>query len=360
MVDGRRHRRHRARCGATFFNQPWRERQLRPGIEHRCCSARLEIVHGAPPDDQPGRRPRRRQDRSIVAVYPQSEKAGCTRPGTREAGWPRCCVARARGIADPVPPRSCAPARTSSTARAPFHDIHQPESMARRASRPAAGWCSTSCSGCSWRWCSASGSSSGRLPGIGHDARRRDWSGAGSTSGCPFPLTGAQRRVIAEIEADLGRPHPMHRLLQGDVGSGKTVVAVSALLVAVQGGHQGALMAPTEVLAEQHYLGRARPARRASPCPTTPTACSGARRPLLRVELLTNRTTGGRAAPHPGRAGRRLGRPRHRHPRAHPGGQSTSDRSAWSSSTSSTASASSSGPRCATQERGRARCPTCW
>ena len=71
----------------------------------------------------------------------------------------------------------------------------------------------------------------------------------------PYPLTGAQARVIGEIEADLAQPVPMHRLLQGDVGAGKTVVAVSAMLVAVQGGHQGALMAPTEVLAEQHALG---------------------------------------------------------------------------------------------------------
>jgi ATP-dependent DNA helicase RecG len=59
--------------------------------------------------------------------------------------------------------------------------------------------------------------------------------------------------VIGEIGADLAAPVPMHRLLQGEVGSGKTVVAVTALLAAVEGGHQGALMAPTEVLAEQHH-----------------------------------------------------------------------------------------------------------
>ena len=70
----------------------------------------------------------------------------------------------------------------------------------------------------------------------------------------PFALTGDQEKVIGEIEGDLASRHPMHRLLQGDVGSGKTVVAVSALLVAVEGGMQGALMAPTEVLAEQHAL----------------------------------------------------------------------------------------------------------
>ncbi|MFM8651408.1 MAG: ATP-dependent DNA helicase RecG, partial [Acidimicrobiaceae bacterium] len=63
------------------------------------------------------------------------------------------------------------------------------------------------------------------------------------------------QRVINEIDNDLAAPHPMHRLLQGDVGSGKTVVAVSAMLAAVQSRHQGALMAPTEVLAEQHFAG---------------------------------------------------------------------------------------------------------
>ena len=71
----------------------------------------------------------------------------------------------------------------------------------------------------------------------------------------PYDLTGAQRRAVGEIVHDRAGGHPMHRLLQGDVGAGKTVVALSALLVAVQGGHQGALMAPTEVLAEQHFLG---------------------------------------------------------------------------------------------------------
>ncbi|HZW36810.1 MAG: ATP-dependent DNA helicase RecG [Deltaproteobacteria bacterium] len=69
----------------------------------------------------------------------------------------------------------------------------------------------------------------------------------------PFALTGAQRRVVNEILKDLSRPHPMHRLLQGDVGSGKTIVAWIAALVAWRKGAQAALMAPTEILAEQHY-----------------------------------------------------------------------------------------------------------
>ncbi|WP_067066114.1 ATP-dependent DNA helicase RecG [Roseateles chitosanitabidus] len=69
----------------------------------------------------------------------------------------------------------------------------------------------------------------------------------------PFALTGAQRRVCEEIAGDLARPQPMHRLLQGDVGSGKTVVAAIAAAVAIDAGWQCALMAPTEILAEQHF-----------------------------------------------------------------------------------------------------------
>lgn len=70
----------------------------------------------------------------------------------------------------------------------------------------------------------------------------------------PYELTRAQRRVLGEITTDLRRRAPMNRLLQGDVGSGKTVVAAAALWLSVGGGYQGALMAPTEILAEQHYL----------------------------------------------------------------------------------------------------------
>jgi ATP-dependent DNA helicase RecG len=69
----------------------------------------------------------------------------------------------------------------------------------------------------------------------------------------PFPLTAGQRSVGAEIEADLAKEHPMHRLLQGEVGAGKTVVALRAMLTVVDAGGQAALLAPTEVLAQQHF-----------------------------------------------------------------------------------------------------------
>lgn len=70
----------------------------------------------------------------------------------------------------------------------------------------------------------------------------------------PFDFTSAQKRVIREIFNDLMSPKPMNRLLQGDVGSGKTVVALAAILLVVENGYQAAVMAPTEILAEQHYL----------------------------------------------------------------------------------------------------------
>jgi ATP-dependent DNA helicase RecG len=70
----------------------------------------------------------------------------------------------------------------------------------------------------------------------------------------PFKPTAAQKRVLAEIAADLERPYPMHRLLEGDVGSGKTIVALEAATIVIENGYQVALMAPTEILAAQHFL----------------------------------------------------------------------------------------------------------
>jgi ATP-dependent DNA helicase RecG len=97
---------------------------------------------------------------------------------------------------------------------------------------------------------------------------RRDWQSAPGipvpyneqaltafTGMLPFELTGAQKRVINEMLADMARDVPMNRLLQGDVGAGKTVIAAAGMVAAVQGGLQAALMAPTEILAEQHYQG---------------------------------------------------------------------------------------------------------
>jgi ATP-dependent DNA helicase RecG len=91
---------------------------------------------------------------------------------------------------------------------------------------------------------------SGRQPGLAIDPPGR--LAAGLRASLPWALTRAQERVWADIRADMAQPHPMNRLLQGDVGSGKTVIAALAILTAIEAGHQAALMAPTEILAEQH------------------------------------------------------------------------------------------------------------
>ena len=102
---------------------------------------------------------------------------------------------------------------------------------------------------------------------LGVLAKRRDWQEEGignafnTDSGClepffnslPYKLTSAQIRALAEIQSDLSKPKPMSRLLQGEVGSGKTVVATAAMLLSAANGYQAALMAPTEILAEQHF-----------------------------------------------------------------------------------------------------------
>jgi ATP-dependent DNA helicase RecG len=92
-----------------------------------------------------------------------------------------------------------------------------------------------------------------RAPAIGVDAVEMD----ALLAALPFELTGDQRRAVDEVVADLAREAPMRRLLQGDVGSGKTAVAAVALAAVVRAGWQGALMAPTEILARQHHAGLA-------------------------------------------------------------------------------------------------------
>jgi ATP-dependent DNA helicase RecG len=103
----------------------------------------------------------------------------------------------------------------------------------------------------------------------------------------PFALTGAQRRVGEEIARDLARPVPMHRLLQGDVGSGKTVVAALAAAIAIDSGWQCALMAPTEILAEQHFaklIGWLEPLL--APCGKRVAWLTGSQKKKQRTEML--------------------------------------------------------------------------
>ncbi len=254
------------RC--TFFNQPWREHQLKKlgpddaGLEV-AMFGRIEVFRGQrqmtnPIVDIIGDSSGGRTGR-IVPIYPQSEKA---RLSTWELGeWTSQVLRRshARGIDDPVPAEILE--RHDLVARGDaFAGLHAPTSMAQevlarrrlvfdelfrlqvalvRRKREI------EAASLGIRHVVSDDDDRAKAPGL--VARYLGW--------FPYDLTGAQARAIAEIRHDLAGPVPMHRLLQGDVGSGKTVVAMAALLTAVQGGHQGALMAPTEVLAEQHALG---------------------------------------------------------------------------------------------------------
>ncbi|MBV8985976.1 MAG: ATP-dependent DNA helicase RecG [Acidimicrobiia bacterium] len=266
----------------TFFNQPWRAKQLAVG---------REAIFFGKVDNYKGRRQMTspvvdlvgNKTGKIIPVYPQSEKAGLTswdfEPLMTEA------LTRAGEFADPLPEewrdRLDVVDRTWA-----FRHIHEPESMAAaqaarkrlvvdelvRLQVPLV-----------MRKRAVERESKGIQHTVDGELVHR------FHAALPFPLTGAQQRAITEIGSDLAGPHPMHRLLQGDVGSGKTVVAVTTLLMAVQGGYQGALMAPTEVLAEQHELG-VRDLLRDLQVPDTDPGTMFGERPLT-VALLTNRTT---------------------------------------------------------------------
>jgi len=241
------------RLDLVFFNQPYRARQLKPGSlvavfgrigrfngKKQMVNPTVDVL--GDPDERP---------RPIVAVYPQSEKVDLPSWVVLKAVDETLARCRQRGISDPID--AATRARYSLLGRhEAFVGIHTPETFAHKEAAR--------------RRLAFDELLRVQLVLVARKrAFERDSVGVRHVvdgalvrrfhDRLPYELTGAQRRVIAEIEADLASPTPMHRLLQGDVGAGKTLVAVSAMLVAVQGGHQGALMAPTEVLAEQHSVG---------------------------------------------------------------------------------------------------------
>ena len=267
----------------TFFNQPWRARQLTVGLVV-AIHGKVEDYRGSlqmtnPVVDLIGDRTGR-----IVPIYPQSEKVRITTwelAALVDQALRRC---ESRGLADPLPiadqerlgligrfealksihgPDSMADA-TAARRRLAFDELLRVQVELVRRKREL------------------ERTSQGIEHVVGGELVER------FVGALPFPLTMAQRRAIDEIATDMASPQPMHRLLQGDVGAGKTIVAVAALLNAVSGGHQGALMAPTEVLAEQHGSG-------VKALLDGLVVVDGdnlfGERPL-RVELLTNRVTG--------------------------------------------------------------------
>jgi ATP-dependent DNA helicase RecG len=235
------------RVRLTFFNQPWRAKQLQEGAEvavfGKLDSFRGKLQITNPVVDLVGDRTSR-----IVPIYPQSQAEGLM---TWEiAGWVEEALSRTGEFADPLPADWRSKLGLADRTWA-FRQVHAPDSMdAAYTARHRLAFDELL-----------------RLQVLLVRRKRLlEQQSVGIrhvvdgalvpqfVASLPYALTGAQRRAIDEVTADMAGPHPMHRLLQGDVGSGKTVCAVAALLTAVQGGHQGAFLAPTEVLAEQHAV----------------------------------------------------------------------------------------------------------
>ena len=239
------------RMSVSWFNQPYRLKELKAHVgQEVAISGKVEQFKGGlqlaprdvefPADDEEGTNTRR-----IVPVYPATE-------GVSQR-WIRRLVASALAkgigaIADPIPDpvrrQFALPERRTAIQQYHFPDTLEGRDTARN--RLALDEL--------------------LLIQLGMLQRKRQWRDEGEGLAIPtddavltsfrellpFTLTGAQDRALAAILADMARPVPMSRLLQGDVGSGKTVVAAAALLVAARAGYQGAIMAPTEILAEQH------------------------------------------------------------------------------------------------------------
>ncbi len=250
----------------VFFNQAWRERQLVAGT-HVLLYGRLEDYRGRRQMTNPVvdvivgvdgevRDPSRVG--RVVALYPSSERSRLT--SWEIGGYVDEALRRSGSLSDPVP-RALRDSLGLVDRTAAFWAMHRPaalddvEPARRRLAFDEFVRLQLALAQRRRRMVAVAS-------GVVHPVDPTDIEVApgapgGSLlrrflAGHRFALTGAQRRVLAEVLADLARPTPMQRLLQGDVGSGKTMVALSALLVAVDGGRQGALLAPTEVLAEQH------------------------------------------------------------------------------------------------------------
>ncbi len=287
------------RLRVVFFHQLWRARQLPPGSEalffgkvttfrgaRQMTNPAVDLLEAV---DDEGRGVRTAR---VVPIYPASDRAGLS--SYELSRYAEEALRRAGPLADPLEvghrQRLGLPDRSSAMV-----SVHRPKSVeetypARR--RLAFDELLRLQAAVVLRRQALLR----EARGLRHAVSPDELSGPGVAprqtlvgrflAGLPFELTGAQRRALAQVFSDLAGPVPMHRLLQGDVGSGKTVVALAALLVAVQGGHQGALMAPTEVLAEQHHMVVRDLARGLE---VEDPGRLGGRRPV-EIGLLTNRT----------------------------------------------------------------------
>lgn len=237
------------RIQATWFNQPWLAEKLKAG-QQIVLSGTVDQYLGRPVFQNPAWEPLEMEPlrtRRIVPVYPLTQ--GISAQKMREI-MKRTVAEFARHVPDPLPDPLRKDLGFYKLPKA-LKQIHFPdkqENIHRARQRIAFDELF--------------------LLQLGMLGMRRDWQAVPGLpipldaralerffEGLPFLLTRAQQRVIAEIAADMREGVPMNRLLQGDVGSGKTVVAAAAMVLVVQAGYQAAMMAPTEILAEQHYQG---------------------------------------------------------------------------------------------------------
>ena len=232
-----------AAVSVTWFNQPWLADRLRPGTRVR-LRGKLGRFGFEPRSYDVGDEAHATAD--FAPVYPAAEEIAAAtvrrvvdaalplashaaRPAARRAAGAGRAGAEARRARRRAPARATSTRRRRDAARLAFEELLVLQiGIARRVAERERTL----------------------APGLGEpgDLIRR------YREALPFALTPYQEQAIREIDGDLARTVPMQRLLQGDVGSGKTVVALYALLRAVESGRQGALMAPTETLAEQHFL----------------------------------------------------------------------------------------------------------
>ena len=226
---------------ATWFNQPWLEKQLRPGVPVRLRGRANRYGFAVTSHDLAGAS----ETADFAPVYPASEDLSQKKLRelrsqalrlVRDVGEPLPASLRARA---PLPPRADA-----------LVAIHRPRSLeeAELARR------SLAFEELVVLQLALARSSAARERSVAEALPPPGELVVRYRAALPFDLTRGQESAVSDLDRDLARTLPMQRLLQGDVGAGKTVVALYALLRAVEAGRQGALMAPTETLAEQHFL----------------------------------------------------------------------------------------------------------
>jgi ATP-dependent DNA helicase RecG len=236
----------------TWFNQEWVARALRPGVaaffygrvgvfrgKLQMTAPRFEVVRTGKEPFNVGR---------IIPLYPAT--ADLSSDQIRRLMWET--LKRAGSILDPLPEelrhRLGLMTRGEALRLIHFPDAREDVMSARR--RIVFDEVFTLQLGLVFRKRKLERT----VRGIEHPEPGPDSLPEVFVSQLPFQLTRAQRRACDEVARDMERPHPMHRLLEGEVGSGKTVVALYGCLLSIEGGNQAAFMAPTEVLAEQHHL----------------------------------------------------------------------------------------------------------